>query len=125
VALFAARDSVRAVGTRVAAPGILVLDEAVPASSALHANAPNPFGAATTFRFDVASPGPATVRVYAASGRLVRTLLAAPLPAGRFLAGWDGRDDRGAQAPSGVYFVRLTVSGPVPSQIVRRWTRVR
>jgi hypothetical protein len=125
VALFAARDSVRAVGTRVAAPGILVLDEAVPASSALHANAPNPFRAATTFRFDVASPGPATVRVYAASGRLVRTLLAAPLPAGRFLAGWDGRDDRGAQAPSGVYFVRLTVSGPVPSQIVRRWTRVR
>jgi hypothetical protein len=123
--LFTARDSVRVVGKKTVAPGVELEDDLAPAVSALHPNAPNPFAAATAFRFDLAAPGPATVRVYSANGRLVRTLLASPLPAGRFLAGWDGRDDRGALAPSGVYFVRLTVTGEAPFQTVRRWTRIR
>jgi hypothetical protein len=125
VTLFTARDSVRVVGKKTVAPGVELEDDLAPAVSALHQNAPNPFRAGTLFRFDLASPGPATIRVYSASGRLVRTLLTAPLPAGKFLAGWDGRDDRGGESPSGVYFVRLTVSGEAPFQTVRRWTRVR
>jgi subtilisin family serine protease len=125
VTLFTARDTVRVVGKKTVAPGVELEDDLAPAVSALHQNAPNPFRASTVFRFDLASAGPATIRVYSANGRLVRTLITAPLPVGRFLAGWDGRDDRGADAPSGVYFVRLSVSGEAPFQTVRRWTRVR
>ena len=48
------------------------------------------------------------VRVYDASGRLVRTLLAGKTrPAGRQGVDWDGRDGSGRTAPSGVYFYRL------------------
>jgi hypothetical protein len=124
-AQFVARDTVRVTGKRFAAPGIEVEAGAPPAVSALHANAPNPFGAATAFRFDLASPGTAALRVYGADGRLVRTLLIAPLPAGRFRGQWDGRDDRNQPAPSGVYFARMEVKGAEPFRAVRRWIRIR
>jgi flagellar hook assembly protein FlgD len=125
VTQFAARDTVRVTGKRFAAAGIEVEEGAPPAVSALHANAPNPFGAATAFRFDLASPGTAALRVYAADGRLIRTLLTAPLPAGRFRGQWDGRDDRNQAAPSGVYFASMEVSGQEPFRAVRRWIRIR
>ena len=127
VATFAARDTIRVTRRRFAAPGIEVEDGAPPVVSALHANAPNPFGVATAFRFDLASPGAAALRVYAADGRLVRTLLIAPLPAGRFRGQWDGKDDRNQPAPSGVYFARMEVKGigTGPFRAVRRWIRVR
>lgn len=49
-----------------------------------------------------------SVQVLDATGRLVRDLLRAGLPAGRHEARWDGMDARGAAAPAGVYFVRLS-----------------
>jgi len=36
--------------------------------------------------------------------------------AGRFEAYWDGRDERGKQVASGVYFVQLTVNGKTQFQ---------
>ena len=125
MAHFAARDTVRVTGKQFAAPGIEMEDGAAPAVSALHANAPNPFGAATAFRFDLAAPAPATLRIYSANGRLVRTLLEAQLPAGRFRTQWDARDDRGETVPSGVYFARLEAAGHEPFRAVRRWIRLR
>jgi hypothetical protein len=38
-----------------------------------------------------------------------------PFP-GRFEAYWDGRDERGRQVASGVYFVQLTVNGKTQFQ---------
>lgn len=77
----------------------------------LQAGAPNPFNAATTFRFELAAPGRATLRVYSPAGRLVATLVDADLPAGSHAAAWTGRDDRGREAASGVYFCRLEADG--------------
>jgi flagellar hook assembly protein FlgD len=45
--------------------------------------------------------------VYSASGRLVRTLLAGRVRVGLSEIVWDGRDDTGRDAPSGVYFVHV------------------
>jgi flagellar hook assembly protein FlgD len=45
------------------------------------------------------------------TGRKVRTLTDATLPRGHHQVAWDGRDARGQQAASGVYFLRLTVDG--------------
>jgi hypothetical protein len=124
-ALFVARDTVRVSGKRFAAPGVEYEADGVPGATLLRAAAPNPFTAATAFRFDLASGGAAALRVYAASGRLVRTVVLAPLPAGRFRSSWDGRDDRGAPVPSGVYFARLEVEGALPYRGVRRLIRLR
>lgn len=77
----------------------------------LRAGAPNPFNAATAFRFELAAPGRATLRIYSPAGRLVATLVDADLPAGSHTAAWTGRDDRGREAASGVYFCRLEAGG--------------
>jgi hypothetical protein len=69
---------------------------------------PNPFNPRTTFVFELPRPQRADLSVYDVAGRLVRRLAAGDLPAGRHTAIWDGRDDRGGDAPSGAYFLRLS-----------------
>jgi len=69
---------------------------------------PNPFNPAVTIAFDTAGPGRVTLLVFDVAGRLVRTLHDGPLGAGRHESVWDGRDDRGVAAASGVYFCRLS-----------------
>ena len=49
-----------------------------------------------------------SLMVYDVSGRLVRTLVSRILSAGTFSETWDGRDDNGRLASSGVYVSRLT-----------------
>jgi hypothetical protein len=41
----------------------------------------------------------------------VRTLVEGPHASGRYVAVWDGRDDRGSPVGSGVYFYRMTAPG--------------
>ena len=73
----------------------------------LLANWPNPFSEATTLRFRLASDGPATLTVYDAAGRPVRTIVARLLPAGEHMAIWDGRDASSHRVTTGVYFCGL------------------
>lgn len=69
--------------------------------------APNPWVESTTVSFALPESRDVALDVFAADGRRVRGLLAAPLAAGPHLVTWDGRDDRGAPAPAGVYYLRL------------------
>lgn len=52
-------------------------------------------------------PGPVAARIYNVRGALVRTIQDGPAPAGISALRWDGRDDRGATAPAGIYFLRV------------------
>jgi len=47
------------------------------------------------------------VRVFDVQGRLVKTVADGILPAGGIELRWDGRDERGAVAGSGLYWVRV------------------
>ncbi|MCK4303526.1 MAG: DUF362 domain-containing protein [Candidatus Eisenbacteria sp.] len=76
-------------------------------------NVPNPFTQATTLRFRLGKPGPATLLIADASGRILRRLARREFPAGYCEVRWDGRDDKGKQAPSGTYFARLETAGAV------------
>ncbi len=73
----------------------------------LNQNSPNPFNPTTTIAFGLPEAGPVTLRVYDLAGRLVRTLLAETADAGDHQVVWDGADDLGHPAASGVYFCRL------------------
>jgi len=84
-----------------------VADGTLPPRFALHANAPNPFGPATTIRFDLPRPSNVRLSVFDIAGRRVRTLVEETLPAGTRNIIWDGRDDRGNPAASGIYFYRF------------------
>lgn len=78
---------------------------------ALTRNEPNPFNPLTWLRFTLPRRSRATLAVYAASGRLVRTLVDQEMPPGVHLAKWDGRDESGREVASGVYFARLEADG--------------
>jgi M6 family metalloprotease-like protein len=71
---------------------------------------PNPFNPRAEIVFDLAAAGAVRLDVHDAAGRRVRRLLDAWRPAGRQSVIWDGRDDQGRGAASGVYWVRA--SGP-------------
>jgi hypothetical protein len=72
----------------------------------VHAN-PNPFTDHATIEFDLATPGWAEVEIYDIAGRRLRDLSQAMTIAGHQRVMWDGRDDQGRVAVSGVYMVRV------------------
>ena len=86
-------------------------EAAPPAVHALFQNSPNPFNPTTSIRFDLPVPSSVLLMVYDIQGRTVQTLLRGWMPAGRHRATWDGRDDRGQDVASGIYYYRLWAGG--------------
>jgi hypothetical protein len=87
------------------------IDASLPKEHALHQNSPNPFNPVTTIRLDLPRAADVRLDVFTVDGRLVRTLVRAPLAAGRRSVTWDGRDDDGRAVGSGVYLYRVK-AGP-------------
>lgn len=75
--------------------------------STLHPSTPNPFNPATTLAFRLEEPGRVHLGVFDVRGRLVRSLVDGPLPAGDHTIPWNGRNGAGKRVSSGTYFVRL------------------
>ncbi|MBM3319698.1 MAG: endonuclease/exonuclease/phosphatase family protein [Candidatus Eisenbacteria bacterium] len=73
----------------------------------LLAISPNPFNATATIRFTIDQPGDLVLVLYDAAGRRVGTLASGRFASGAFERSWDGKDDAGREAASGVYFARL------------------
>jgi hypothetical protein len=103
-------------GVALASPqatnGVAPLASRQPARTLLLPVSPNPAPGAVklTWRSAVEEPG-LTLAVYAPSGRLVRHLTAGPGPAGEHRVVWDGREESGQTASSGVYWARLETGG--------------
>jgi len=88
-----------------------------PAWLVLHAPSPNPFNPSTVVGFEFPRAVRAGVRIFAADGRLVRVLAPARIfAAGNHTLRWDGRDEQGRTASSGVYVVRLDAGGESRTQ---------
>ena len=69
---------------------------------------PNPFNPSTSIRFTLPAPMPVTAAVWSVTGARVAVLARNnPFPAGDNRLVWDGRNDSGSPAASGVYFVRI------------------
>jgi hypothetical protein len=86
------------------------------APTALLPNVPNPFNPETTIRFTLAERAGVQLSIFDATGRHVRTLLDGVEEAGSHRILWDGRDDRGYSAGSGIYFCRFNSGGTVQSR---------
>ncbi len=74
-------------------------------------NHPNPFNPETSIPFSLSDGGRVTLRIYDINGRLVATLLDENRKAGEHTVRWNGRNDVGAVAPTGIYFARLESNG--------------
>jgi len=70
----------------------------------------NPFRTSTVLRITTQTAGPVTIRVFNARGQLVRTLAEEDFSAGRHEIPWDGRDNLGLDAPSGIYYAQARTS---------------
>ena len=82
----------------------------------LAAPAPHPGHGSLRFSFTLPRETAVTVAVYDAQGRRVRTLADGTYPRGVHRLVWDGRDEGGAAAGTGIFFYRLSL----PGQIVTR-----
>ncbi len=74
-------------------------------------NAPNPCNGKTTIRYQLASPGRTTLRIYNTLGQAVKTLVDGDQPAGIYNVNWDGKDCQDRRAAAGVYVYRLHAGG--------------
>ena len=73
----------------------------------LEQNYPNPFNPTTYIRYRLAKSGKVRLEVYNSLGQKIRTLVNAKETAGEHVVQWDGSDENGVLAPSGLYFYRL------------------
>jgi len=84
----------------------------IPERTALLQNYPNPFNPETWLPYQLAEDVSVTISIYNAKGQLVRVLNLGKKRAGVYLtkasaAYWNGRNNLGEKASSGIYFVTL------------------
>ena len=84
----------------------------LPKAFRLLQNYPNPFNPETWIPYQLTEASTVQIRIYSASGQLVRTLKLGFKPADFYTsrseaAYWDGRNDIGEQVASGLYFYHL------------------
>jgi hypothetical protein len=72
---------------------------------------PNPAHPGADVAFEVPAACSMRLEVFDVSGHRLKTLVQGVVPAGRSTAHWDGRDARGLEAASGIYFLRMEAEG--------------
>ena len=106
-------------GTEITS-GAVVMAPDSPAAPRVFPARPNPFTDATDIAYELPAQRHVTLRVYSATGKLVRTLVDATMPQGVHRAPWNGRDEAGRATGSGLYFVKLsTPEGESTIRIMR------
>jgi len=80
-------------------------------NSILAQNYPNPFNPETDIPYTVAESGHVNVSVYDTKGRKVVTLVDDYKERGMYNAHWNGKDFRGKDMPSGVYYSVMEING--------------
>ncbi len=86
-------------------------DEEIVTDYSLAQNYPNPFNPSTTISFAMQKPGNVTIRVYNLLGQEIRTLIDSEITAGKHQVSWDGLNNTGIKAASGIYLYRMDADG--------------
>ena len=82
-------------------------------STRLTGNYPNPFNPETKIEYSIAKAGNAELTIYNIKGQRVKTLINDHIEAGDHSIVWNGKDDKGTDVSSGVYFYRLKTADGV------------
>ena len=99
-------------------PGYTGNEEYVlPVSQALTlSNYPNPFNPETTISFNNPQSGKVNLSIYNIKGQLVKTLLDDETSAGPHSLVWNGKDERGKNVASGIYFTKIKTDKSVQTK---------
>ena len=79
----------------------------LPDNFELYQNYPNPFNPETTIGFALPQQSSVVLEVYNVLGEKVKVLIDETMAAGHHTAVWDGRNQSGSEAASGIYLYRL------------------
>ncbi|MFC1898318.1 C10 family peptidase [Candidatus Cloacimonadota bacterium] len=91
-------------------------EDLVISKSGITGNYPNPFNPTTTINFNVANGSERiSINVYNLKGQKVKQLVNEQLSAGQHSVVWNGKDDAGKDASSGMYFVDMKDEGKYTS----------
>ncbi|GEM_PF-1006607 len=77
---------------------------------------PNPFYPNTTLCYTLKERGQVTIEIYNVKGQLIRSFMPPAQDKGYYQIFWDGKDMKGTQASSGVYYARMTCGKYISSQ---------
>lgn len=81
-----------------------------PTVTALTGNYPNPFNPTTTISFSLAEAGYVSIEIYNTRGQLVKILVNTELENAYHEIVWNGKDNSGKTAASGIYFYKMKAS---------------
>jgi len=79
----------------------------IPKSPELYQNYPNPFNPVTNIAFEIRQAQKVTLQIYDNRGRLIKTMIENQLNAGHHEVSWNGVNNQGRPAASGVYMYVL------------------
>jgi hypothetical protein len=82
-------------------------EESKPTAFLLSQNYPNPFNPVTNFKLSLPKASHVKMEIFNIVGQRVKTLLDEDMRAGVFVVDWDGKDEKGVEVSSGVYFYRV------------------
>ncbi len=97
--------------------GVAILEQLlvglIPEETALLSNFPNPFNPETWIPFQLAKPTDVSIQIYTSNGHLVRHIDLGYRPAGKYINRdeaiyWDGMNEAGEPAASGVYLCTMS-----------------
>ena len=80
---------------------------AIPKQFAVSPNYPNPFNPTTSIDIQIAQSSKLLVQVFDARGRLINTLINNDIDAGYYHVMWNGKDSKGYDMSTGVYFISV------------------
>jgi hypothetical protein len=100
----------------------IALTVGAPKEYRLYNNFPNPFNPSTKIAFELPITSKVKVVIYDALGRAIKTLTDEEHPAGYVELLWDGRNEKGANVASGVYYFQASAQNwrSVKKMIVMR-----
>ncbi|MCK4416669.1 MAG: right-handed parallel beta-helix repeat-containing protein [Candidatus Latescibacteria bacterium] len=79
----------------------------LPQSFVISQNYPNPFNARTTIHYQLPAAADVSVKIYALSGQLLKTLVRGTVQAGYHTVQWDGKNQMGREVASGIYVYQV------------------
>ena len=83
----------------------------IPSRYVLKQNYPNPFNPETTIRFELPEKSQISLNIYDITGKLIKTLVNGKKEAGYHLVIWNGKDEKGRDVTSGIYFYQIESKG--------------
>lgn len=91
-------------------------EKSVPDEFMLKQNYPNPFNTTTQINYYIKKGGAVKLEIYNIHGQMIRLLVNSAQAAGDHRVLWDGKDAFGNDAPSGVFFYRLSLEKTIKTR---------